>query len=580
MLFVDGPEKTYKNTTTKIRHDHLLNFSEESLFKGTDRTFSKVYVELPYPIHRPFKTSEDLVQKLLKDKTKYNHLQESVRKRYTSRDKKRITKETCNDDRFVHLPQYLNNWYHQKDPDPTFNSDYNYYCTGGNLEHFHYANNDYLVRPDLDNKLCITNASSDVDIFGDVQTMNYTAESTIYNINSSHINDELYFVLREKHRVNVVRFDQLSKVTLKYTKEYKHPLIDAKLSSAGKLGIIFSNTKLSIRDIETEQTIISYKNKLIDEIDCFQQLRFINENTILTMDRKTIKLIDIRSKIEQMCFEPKLFKCNGLYNFITIDNTLLVTSRHYLLKTDLRNFEDIYHYSHSLSEAPCYLDYTLKDKDTYLTISGQHYDSRVLFTGESPFSLPYKIPSIKKTVRECNLEHPELNTTNHLDNKLSYCITGLKILNLHGNVCIFTSNCFGEIFKQRIFESEPNKSEAIEILQKWSNTIEFPKPTLYITNSENLSDIMSSLKKQFKQEDLLEYKEPANETKFLNKFNKTYCSKNVKSQLGKDFLSIWEESDESDEEIDELPEEEAHEKVNNWIQTHDFEEDEKHEQVQ
>ncbi|CAG9863032.1 unnamed protein product [Phyllotreta striolata] len=571
MLFEDNPETTIKHTLRQIRHDNLFNSSEESLFEGTDRTFSQVFVELPYPVHVPLRTSEDLAKKLLKEKAEYNNLRESIRRRFTVYDENRIIKEEQADERYITLPRYMIDWRKRKNPDDTFNSHYNYYYTGGNLEYFRLNDNVYLIRPDVNNKLCITNVSRGINLTKEVARVNFHTETPIFNINSTECGNDLYFTIREKQTVNVVKCDETLSMTLKYSKTHQLPVLDSKLYGDDKIGFILPNGKLNVTDITTDQTIFSTRNELTDEIDNFQQFRFLNEQTILLMDRAKIKLIDMRSNMHEMCFEPQLLKCNGFYNFVDIKNTLLVASMHYILKTDLRNLTKVSHYSHTLSEAPCYLDYTKTHTDIFLVVSGQNganSSNKVLFTGKSPYSIPYKIPSLKKTLIETQLSYPELVLEQHLENRLSSSITGTKVLNLDNTISIFSSNCYGEIFKQNVFESEPSAREPIEVLHEWTKTLSKPKQILHVTHFEDITDVMDSLKQKAATK-------PENsstqslEKPFLQKFNIKY-SDNIKSQLAKDFLSIWEDSDDNEDETEDLDKENVEEKVNQWIELQDF----------
>ncbi|XP_057656673.1 uncharacterized protein LOC130894101 [Diorhabda carinulata] len=553
--------------TLRFRHELLPDFSEESLFQGTDRTYFKVHVEFPYPIHKPLETSEDLVLKLLKNKEVYYNSFKRKQQRYNSYEKYKIEKLEYDGHEYMNLPRYLVELYNEKDPDPSFDCDYNYYYTGGNLEKFEFNNDYYLIRPGVDNNLYINKVSNDLKSIDDVIKVNYKTKNSVFNINSSTTNDGLYFILREKFNITVLKCNDIDNFTLKYSQKHKHSILDAKLNKNTKLGVIFSFGKFFIKDIEKCCIISSFSNDLVQQIDNFQQFKFLDDNNVILVDRSRVKLIDVRNNEETMCFEPKLLHCNTFCNFEVLDTKLLLTSRHYVLKTDIRQFKDVYHYTHLLEDVPCYMDYTTKDDDTYLVVSGQKHNSKVLFTGKSPYSVPFKIPCLKTTLTKTMLKRPSLCLDTYLEPKLLYSVSGLKLVKINDEICIFTSNCMGEIFKQKVYEIQPDNNDSIMMMDEWLGMIEKPEPVLHLTNYEDVSDIRFSLNTE---KSTPENTKCSKQNEFLEKFKSKYNSVGVKSQLAKDFLDIWEESEE-EEGFEELPQEETIFKVQSWIKTSKFE---------
>lgn len=566
-MFTKTGVKNAVNTVKDIRHDLLLNFSEDYLFEGTDRTDEQVYVELPHPIHEPFKiTEKDPVKQLLEEKEEYFKLVEVKRRRYNF-DKKNIYKEKIAGSEYLYLPKHLLEFYKEKDPDSYFNCDYNFYYTGGFLEHIQISNEDYLIRPDAENKLCLSNLQLSSNV-----TLKYDIPTRIFNIRAVKNDDRYLLLLRGKHNLNIAAVSNTEKLSDVWTHKHQVPIVDARLNHE-QVGIVGANFKLSIRNIETGQTLISYKNESNFKSDNFQQLQFLNTNTVVLSDRFQVKFIDCRTKTIEQVFNPELLECNALCNFEIRGNDFYLTSRHYLIKSDLRKLENVSCFSHSLSTPPCYMSFGTKSEDTFLCLAGQIPNNKILFSGKSVFGLPYKVPGIRSTLKECLLNSPSMFLRDDLSDRLDFSVAGLKLLNLNSEIYIFWANSLGEIFQQKISDVEPDTETPIKTLTNWVNSLKKIKPLLHLTCVEEMSSARFSLHTNPIESNLTKYKKNNTGQKFMQKFGPIYSKKNVTSKLAQDFLALWDDGDD-EAETETLPEVPVHDKVNSWIQTHDFSDDE------
>ncbi|CAH1117597.1 unnamed protein product [Phaedon cochleariae] len=566
-MFLNTPDKLESQPLKELRHDLLLNFSEESLFLGRDRSSFNVNIELPYPIDEPSKTSEDIVTKIIVEKSEYAKNLDLKRKGF-HHDEKDIFREKYAGHEYINIPKHLLELYLKNDPDKFFNCDYNFYYTGGVLEHIVFNNEDYLIRPDVDNNLCISNLLN-----GSNEKFDYSVSSPIYNINSNQNAGKTFFVLREKQRISIVELEDNKSLRFMHEFDYPVPVLDAKMSTyhPHHLGVVSFN-KLQVKNLETNKTLISLKSNLESDNDHFQQCQFMNENIILLMNRFSIKFLDYRDHTEEAVFDPKLIDCNSLCTFNILNNDLLLVSRHYLLKTDIRYLTNTTHYSHSLNVPPCYMDFTTEKEETYLCLSGQDVDSKVLFTGNCPYSMPIEVPSIRQTLKICRLQNPPLVLKDHLDKRLEYSVTGMKVLNLNGELSIFSTNCLGEIFKQEISNAKLDNERPVKGLTNWIDHLEEPEHTLYLTHVEEMSKARFALNCCPNEDRLKKYGKEGKAKKFLADYAPKFSKVNVKSLLAKDFLDVWND-DEDDASEEELPEVPVNDKVNDWIQTHDFSDD-------
>ncbi|XP_074029915.1 uncharacterized protein [Leptinotarsa decemlineata] len=569
-MFLRGCSGT-AHTIKHLRHDLLLNNTEESLFEGTDRTFSQVYVEHPYPIHGHLKTSEDLVKIILREKEEYFRQLENERRKFEF-DKKNIAKKKYGGSEYIHIPNYLIEFYQQKDPNPSFNCDYNYYYTGGVLEHIEFNKSDYLIRPDVDNNLLLT----DVNNSSDTKKINYSSPTPIYGLNSLKTEQGLLLILREKLKVSIFQFDNIFSINLLWAKDFKVPIFDAKLNEdePNHLGVV-TLSKFTVEDIKVNATLFYLKNNVETNTDNFQQFQFLGSTLLVLMDRYRVRILDYKSKTEEVCSDLNLIDCNSFCTFNVLENTLLLASRHYIIKSDLRYLTEISYYSHSLNEATCYMDNVQLGQDTYLCVAGQNVSAKVLFTGNSPYSLPYKVPSIMDTLKESRLVYPGLVLEKYLDNRLNYSTTGLKILNLDEEVLIFSVNSLGEIFKQKVSDKKLDIQRPTEILFEWTKYQQKPDPVQHLTLVEEASKVRFALNSNSLEHKLQKFKLKGKAAEFLDEFAPMCKKKHVQGTFALDFLRVWEDDEEEeDEHVGDLPEVHVHDKVTNWIQTHDFSDDE------
>lgn len=574
-MFLNGPSKA-TSCSLSIHHDLLLNFSEESLFEGTDRTYNNIQVQFPFPVVNPKASIEppkDAVITLLEEKEYYLDLLEKKRKRYKY-DLIHIEKKTVDNKKFISLPKHLLEFYQTKDPDVSFHCDYNYYYTNGILESLEIEGKYFLIYPDRNNELFLLNTEE----LEEPMHIEFRTDTPVHNIWTVQNSPNSLFIVREKFTLNIMNLDENKKAVVLYQHNYKNPLLDAKAnpSNLSHVGIIWANGNVNVNDVLTSRPLLHYRSlegKTEETCDNFQQLNFFNNNSFCLMDRYKINIFDYRTKSRQSSFDPKLIDCNNLCNFKIVDNSILLASRHYIMKTDIRYLDKVSSYSHTLTMAPCYMDTALKDDDTYLAVASHHHDHKVIFTGRAPYSLPYKVPSLIDTLTETLLTDPTLILHNQdFENRFKVSLAGLKILNLGGDICLFTCNSFGEVFKQRVFEEHAENEEPLQVFSEWLKKVELPEPTLHLTYVEELSNIRFSLNTLPDKQKLEKYKKNGKVDEFLDKYEHKYLTKNVTSSWARKFTSVWEDSDESDEDdkINGLPEVPVADKVGEWIDENEF----------
>nr|CAH7757135.1 unnamed protein product [Callosobruchus chinensis] len=551
--------------TVRLRHDLLPDFSDEPLFDGVEVPIS---VGLPYPIHAPLKitTDNDSVTELLEAKISY-HKTLALRRQTSKQDNKRITFYEKDNKRYAYMAKRLLELYDQGDPDVYFDCDYNYYYTGGVLEHIVFNNRDHLIcaTPESVNLVHLSN--------NEYIDLNYKNTSAVCGINVVKTDNSTAFLcLRGKYNVSLAKLTDNYEIEKKWSEKYDKPIVDAKLieSDLLSLGVIQSNGIFSIRDIELNADIFMFEQQKKHDSDLFQHFKVLDNNTCLLMNRYRLSILDWRHRNEVMHFEPNVRDCNMLCNFCVMNNNLLLGTRHYVLKTDLRYMKDVSHYAHSLILAPLYMDLITDSNNKYMCLSSHKFDDRVIFAS-GPFSAPYDVPALSDTLKECIFDDPSLVLKPFLNDRVSYSLTGMKLLNIDDETFIYTSNCMGELFRQKIKKSADDASDAVANCSQWFKAIENPPPFLHITDTVDMSEAVSTINDGIIiKENLEKFSTKSKMEEFLSEFGPVYSKKNIKSQVAQDFLSIWDtgEDEESDEALaEEIP---AIDKVASWIEMQNF----------
>lgn len=571
-------EQKYLNTFwDSLPHNLALNASEGYLFdNGRDRSFTPIQSELPIPIHSQFKKHKCIINKLVEEKNAYKKLEAKKCSDYKKmQDDIEINK--IDNSTYVTLQKGMLEHYLNKDPDKYFNCEYNSYYTGGFLDIIHLEGNEYLVRPNYKNRLILTNIYNPTEIL----RTPYISKTPIFSLKATKKpHTGTYLTLREKFCTKLIIFNNEENVVEMFSQNTKHPILDARFNSFNLQHFVYisAEMKLVLYDISECRKLGVHHFKDTVETDLFQRCDFIDENTILHTDRKHVRLIDCRCMEVMNVSKPKLRNCNTLCNFLVNKSDLLLATRHYVVKTDLRNMEQSTHFPHTLKSAPCYMDLINNDNDDYLVMAGQNEEEKIVFTGHTIFSLPYKLPSLRTILKKCQLQK-DLILFPNVDEKLNYATGGIKLAIVRNEPILYFTNSLGEIFKQKIDTGELKPHKNVRKFFNWLQDSKRDTPTLHVTNVANMSKAWYKLTKDELPEKVLDNRTD-NTTSFLNKYEEMYDVKKA-CEFAKHFLDVWIDEQENDEmqmnDVGEnggkkLPEVEPNDKVNFWIQMQNFQE--------
>jgi hypothetical protein len=532
---------------------HYLNLDFSEHFLRDDE--KHLCVQLPYPIGKPLKNTEiDIIDQFSKDLETYSK-QFSTLERDFQVVKHKILTQTF-DNSHAAITQGILNYCNSKKSESPFLCDYNPYYATGFLEYFCIYNSNYIIRPDCKNRLCVTNLANP---WKHKQiSLKYFTDEQVIGI-SSYSNNEM-LLLRHKSSINLVEVNDNMEIAIKWTKKFKRSLLNSKLNKT-KLGVVLSNTKFRLYDIETDKKINSLNYS--DPVTYFE---FV-DNSIAFLNQKSIKIIDQRSNECSRLLKPELDNCNYLCSVKICDNLMYVNTRHHLLRTDIRFLKNVEFCTHLMKYSPCYMEYM----DHYLCLSSQKATQKVLFSGNPISSLPHHVPSISESLTKCRLQKDVL-LREGFSERLQKSVGGIKLIRDNNDVYLYSVNSLGDLFRQKITDDvETNEDDAVNALYKWVNKIPQPPKTLHLTNMANLSDARFILNKVMKKQDFTKYtSESPNLKRFIHHFDTIYNRNNV-GTTASNFMLIWDQDEEEErEDVQVVPEVAPLEKVTSWMESSYF----------
>lgn len=548
-----------KTEVAEEPHNLLVDFHPEPLFKGQDRSFSNLYCGLPHPLGKPLDVPPEIGAAL---RGKQSVIPKGQSKKLLdSVDTVNIENST-----YKYMSMNLLKLYHN------FSMEEHDGVQNGNLlDIVKLGENDYLIWPLFDGRVKLMNTTNSNDTF----TLLKQFESRITLMKCYHINGDPYVLMRFLYS-RVVLFKVVFLPDLSEIFDFNcDGIVDASLHPQNCDHLAIATTdNLKVQDITSHQVVFSLDEENIIQCD------LIKDTQLLVLQKFVVKLFNYSTGELLRTLDPQLIKCNQMYSYKLLNESLLLISQHYVVKTDFNTFESVKTYSHTLNY-PAFVDAVICDNECYLCIANSVDSDKVIFAGSVAFALPVKVPDLKTTLQEAFLKEPSLSLKEHLDERLSFTTTGLKICQSVDKVFIYTVNSVGDIFRQVVSPKPINHKDSIERICEWIENLCSTPSVLYVTHFAQMDKAFLFLKRSLTEKHAVKEEEDAKvepqTIKFLEKFKPVYSKTNITSTFGRAFLEIWESSDESDaegfpdEDEDEQP---FYDKVSDWFgKTVDPEED-------
>ncbi|KAJ3655440.1 hypothetical protein Zmor_014572 [Zophobas morio] len=535
---------------------HYLNldFSENFLSDAE----LKIYVEDPYPIHKPLRYSKtDVICKYNEDIETYNDQLNSLSKDFP------VVKNTIMNQSFTNshatVTKGMLNFCNNVSREAAFPCDYNPYYASGVLEYLSLDTGFYLVRPDCRNNLRLINVENPWK--NKKLQINQQFNEPITGLSSYDNSENVLLLLKHKKELNLLTLADVDDTDICYTKNFKINILDAKINKT-KMCVVLSNSKVQLYDIETHQKC----DLTVYDLNDVTRVEFIDENNIFSLEQKKLKMFDLRAPNYKL-FKPDVNDCNYLCSVKSSDNVVYLSTRHLLMMTDLRFLKNVEFCTHLMKSSPCYMDIV----DNILCLSSQKANEKVLFGGCPISSLPVTIPSILETLDKCRLQK-DILLKPQVGERLRKSIGGLKLLSHNNDLFLYCVNSAGDIFKQQICKNPPSDdTDPGQNLYKWINCLPNDSQPLHLTNVANLSEARFSLNESLDETRFQKFtRKPKKVNYFLNNFKKKYHKDNL-GELAANFLSIWEEDDEEErQQVNFVPEVAPRDKVSDWIESSYF----------
>ncbi|XP_066138607.1 uncharacterized protein [Euwallacea fornicatus] len=570
MLLASTPYR--KAEVEQEPHNLFVDFSEDNLFSGPDKSFTSVNCGLPYPgkpvlpVPDNFK---DPIKEILKERSKYEDLLKDARQ---SKLLQKVEDKSLGDSNYKYMPRRLLQLYQIQEPDQYFGIKQN-----GVLDIVKVDLVWYFVWPIFDGTLKLMN----IDTQGEDYKFTINSNLKSISVNTYSFDNEAYILLQDQFSVTVFKICHLPDGVTAFNLFFDKRILDMKLNAKNKklLGLIFDDNQFCIQNIHTQKNIFKYNSKSVS--NNIVQFEFYEESKVLLMHQFSLEIFDYISQNILQTFDPKLMMCNELCSFMTLGDTLILISRHYVIRTDLKTMKDFKTFSHTLSYPPHLVDTVLYDGDYYLCLGSHLEDDKILFSGNVLFGLPCKVPGIKTTLNEAVLQNPQLIIKENLYKRIDFLTVGFKFLVKNNSLYLYSVNSVGDIFRQVISYKSLDNTRAINQFCDWALKLQEPTMPLHITHFVQMGDAFLNLQKPLKKTKgkSIVHKQENNLARFIQHFQSIYSKENMKSTFGQGFLDIWEDSDSSPEDElfsnDEETKDLLYEKVNNWMKGNDAELEEK-----
>lgn len=479
--------------------------------------------------------------------------------------------------------------YMETDPDPFFNGVHNWYYTGGNI----------ITIKSNDNHLALHTVGKEQDSIN-ITPLDTCTENKVLN-NSILLDDGgVIFEIIESDSNGIVKISARQKFTitifsLRRQKFKKNLILSANDSSDGKKIPFITgdfnkggskyytmdlNNKLKMIDLKNKTTIIDIALDVATKSHVYAtnwaQLRVIDENNFIVVDKSNIRICDAR---EPTIVVNQYSKINSFGHLIDSceDITCLAKSKwndfcyvgtsHKLFALDLRNIKReanhendiVLRWTHQMENAPSIIKtaFTPKNEEIIIISSNIVGDTRLLNTstviknhvGELKSKyLPQRLYSIQESLEIANETGYCLKTECNFEQRFKLSTTGIALsINDKKTISFLSQNVLGDVFKQeikeRIIKSESSRNEIAAEFAKWGKIVEDTTPSFAVTDIFSLNGIQNVLRcKKMKYSPTIDMlgelkKEVVRKPKWQQSFKQL---SEYKDALASTLLSVWD----------------------------------------
>ncbi|XP_077290255.1 uncharacterized protein LOC143914038 [Arctopsyche grandis] len=397
------------------------------------------------------------------------------------------------------LPMYLLDFAKllREDPDPYFDSNYNWYLTGnGNLCSVIIKSIPYIIQS-VDETLYVKKYHCNYD---HIVECKYSCinKCLIYETICFSLSDSKAKIgLRQKYRIYLLdlkrRGDQM-RLKLRNTVKSDIPLTSFAIDKLSN-SVYFCCADGSIHKYNIELDSyekLSTRNSQEKLVNLSSVIEVYNENNLLCTTGESISILDKRTcdLVEELSSYPKM-NCEkfSISKFSSInENSIYVGTTHHLLKYDLRYVNDKNdlrnQWTHGLADPPIYLTNTVLNNEELIYLSCQSFSKFSLIVNECDpvndeglknqrLTFPYTPPSVVDSLKSFQLKGHFLDPTLDMRLRLNMSRSGSMFLHHDEELHCLQLNCLGDLFSHRICDEdvEFREEDVYNCFQLWSNQL-------------------------------------------------------------------------------------------------------------
>ncbi|XP_012256778.2 uncharacterized protein LOC105686480 [Athalia rosae] len=483
------------------KNPNVENYDEDNLIMGLFKEFP-YSSDLPKPLLPPARLPQCVlknqdpalmllaVKSKIKDRIKRITEYHEKRRRDLAVVRKKNVKWEEKDDhtKQTTIPKYVAELASilESDPDPDFEGEYNWYCTGGSLDQIILSDRHILLFPYANELVATPIVEKSKSLWKPDLSMaaKCAIKSPVQEIRHSVTAGNVGKILtRQKYSC---RFYTLSTMKGKLELEEIHrqqsdsPYVSADLNpvSLNKYCLVNSERSVELWDLNRMKYVSSTSMPKSSSItDNWASVRFnqSDPNLVTFVDRCCLHYIDLRTPLDgptlTLCPEYNLELCEKLsLNDASKHNPFFqyLGTYHSLLLCDSRFGKSsvVQKWTHQFKSAPLFSGIVLRNEEEIITLSSQLSGESTMIinnwtsdTDMHSHSLPFMPLSISETLRACRDKGMCLDPT--IKTRVELCNAGTTLNVTDTNdVTFFTQNSIGDIFYQCITHEKMSESIA------------------------------------------------------------------------------------------------------------------------
>lgn len=472
-----------------------------------------------------------------------------------------------------HLVDMAKHW--DKDPDPYFNSVYNWYYAGnGNMQLLIIDGKEYLMCSEINICYLFEFNRDEVTFSRDAAAVFDCGEGN--NICESICSSQNIIALRTKYKIFVLKIaitdEEIEIEQLKVSESktaytgisfddcHKNILYVTDLNNTLK---IVNLDRLKARTVELKNSVKSLVNNWSTVISNEREYyTHVSTRAITLYDKRINGPVRRWSNPDRVAddaicslFSAAKYSLSGPY--------LYVASNHYLLLMDMRYqknlaLKPLQRWTHGMQSFPSYISICNFERDKELIcLSSQWCEDTCVVPNylqrdwaESEFkgmTIPYRLPSIIETLKEAKQQMLCGDMYKSVENRLVTALSGSLLLEDGEKYIVLSQNSLGDVTSHVLYPDHMAAplDDAPKALHEWSQCYEDDKKDFIVTFYRDISPIWKLLGKipegEFNKR-LMHEKMNFSEEEVLDAFKK--------EEIEASLLDVWVEKEEDETKID------------------------------